>query len=420
MGHALKTIAALLVLGGIAPVAVLTGCPSDEPGGSGGVGGGAASGGAAGASGSSGAAGNTWDPVWHETKPKNWTSYPPDNLPDCGSGCRIAMNVPLRNPATRGHSFTASRFVSETNKGIGFTSVGSDITLAIRRVDEALLQPFVYGDHVSYLRSFGVADGQVEVASLITGETKIAFRYTPEEAGKNSVWRTVLGPRHVLWLFPGGIWARNLQTGEVKNLGGECFTYCPTEDKMLCDAGRIYLIDQDTGEKEYLDYGGSWQTHGTCSPKRTQYAWIDYRDPPGVGSTSFNRSGGEVYVHDLTTKKTKRVTFDSPGSPRGKVYPAVDGDLVVWNEPADPDPANPPSMGELIGASKSLVKFDRKTGQRCRLTSRNFFQSFKSLHGTHVYGSWFDLPSSEVWLADLDLEHPSLTWDCVPTPEWKP
>ncbi|HMR76675.1 MAG TPA: hypothetical protein PKD61_16255 [Polyangiaceae bacterium] len=49
----------------------------------------------------------------------------------------------------------------------------------------------------------------------------------------------------------------------MKNLGGWCWSYCPTDTVVLCDDG------------------------------------------------------------DLSTKTTKRVTFDSPGAPRGKVYPAV-------------------------------------------------------------------------------------------------
>ena len=419
MGGAVRALAALIGVAGLLPLLSVAGCPSqdDPPAGTGGSG--AATGGAAGSAGSSGVAGNAWDPVWHETMPKDWTTYPPDNLPDCGDGCRIAMNLPLRNPAVYGHSFSEKWFSSDTTKGVGFT------TTAVGATHNVPLQPgtpqrsSVYGDFVSYVRSFGVADGQVEVANLITGETKIAFRYTPEEAGKNSVSKTVMGPRHVFWIFVGGLWGRNLKTGEVKNLGGRCWSYCPTESQVLCDDGVILTIDPDTGASQFLDYGGEWQTHGTCSPGRTQYAWIDYRDPPGPGSTEFNRSGGEVYVHDLKTGKTKRVTFDSPNAPRGKVYPAIDGDWVVWNQPGESEDANPKTNAGLLGAS-TLVKFDMKTGQRCRLTSRPMRLWFKSLHGTHVYGSWFDLPSSEVWLADLDLEHPTLTWDCVPTPQWVP
>jgi hypothetical protein len=415
----MRALAVAVGLAGLLPLLSVAGCPSqdDPPAGAGGSG--ASTGGSAGASGSSGAAGNTWDPVWHETKPKDWTSYPPDNLPDCGDGCRIAMNLPLRNPAVYGHSYSEKWLSSDTPKGVGFAAMTAGATRAIPSEPGTAQRSSVYGDYISYIRSFGIGDGQVEVASLVTGETKIAFRYTPAEAGDNNAWRTVMGPRHVFWLFPGGLWARNLETGDVKNLGGACWSYCPTATRVLCDDGVILTIDPDTGASKFLDYGGEWQTHGTCSPGRTQYAWVDYRDPPGPGSTDFNRSGGEVYVHDLKTGKTKRVTFDSPSSPRGKVYPAIDGDWVVWNEPGDSEDANPQTNAALLGAG-ALVKFDMKTGQRCRLTSRPMRLWFKSLHGTHVYGTWFDLPSSEVWLADLDLEHPSLTWDCVATPEWTP
>ncbi len=406
----------------VLPLALVVGCPSDDGanGGSGGDSGVAASGGESGASGSAGAGGEAWDPVWHETAPKNWTSYPPDNLPDCGPGCRVALNLPLRNPATFGHSFSDKWFISSTNKALGFTQVGDQNTFVIPLDPGTPQRSSVYGDHTSYVRSFGIADGQVEIASLITGETKIAHRYTPEEAGTNSVSRTMLGPRHVFWVFNGGIWSRHLETGAVKRLTGDCFSYCASDSALLCEDGRILSIDPDSGDAKPVDYGGAWQMQAACSPARTQYVWIDYRDPPGPGSAMFKRSGGEVYVYDIATKKTRRVTFDSPNAPRGKVYPAVDGNLVVWNEPGDSQPANPDSLSELKGVSTSIAKFDMKTGQRCRLTSREMYIRYKSLHGSHIYGSWFDNASVETWLVDLDLDHPALQWDCVPTPEWKP
>ncbi len=329
------------------------------------------------------------------------------------------MNLPAANLSTFGHGFTRKWVISQTAKGIGFSEIGTQSTFGIPQLPGPTFRPSVWEDHVSYVRSFGVADGQVEIASLITGETKIAHRYTPEEAGTNSVSRTMLGPRHVFWVFNGGIWARHLQTGEVKRLTGDCLSYCATDTVLLCEDGRILSIDPDSGDTEPVDYGGAWQMQAACSPARTLYAWIDYRDPPGPGSAMFKRSGGEVYVYDLATKKTRRVTFDSPGAPRGKVYPAVDGNLGVWNEPGDTQPANPDSLSELKGVSTSIAKFDMQTGQRCRLTSRETYIRYKSLHGSHIYGSWFDNASIETWLVDLDLDHPSLTWDCVPTPEWK-
>ncbi|MBK7585074.1 MAG: hypothetical protein IPI67_33410 [Myxococcales bacterium] len=44
--------------------------------------------------------------------------------------------------------------------------------------------------------------------------------------------------------------------------------------------------------------------------------------------------------------------------------------------------------------------------------------SFKSVHGRHVYGGWFDSKSVKTWLVDVDLDHPSLQWSCVMTPGW--
>ena len=412
----MKSLRALALLS-LVPLAGLVACPDGDGEGSGGA---IASGGAGGAGGGAGAdAGLVWDPVWHQTQPKQWPTQAAPTLPDCGDGCRIAMKLPLKNPAVFGHRFTEKRLASDSPLGVAVSQVGDATTFALPNPKGQMGRSSLWGDHISYLRSFGSEDGQVEVANLITGETKVAFRYLPETS-ITSVSRTVMGPRHVFWVFAGGLWSRNLKTGEVKNPGGFCFSYCATDSAVLCDAGRIKSIDPDSGKQTYLDYGGAWQTHGVCSPARTQYVWIDYRDPPGPGSTEFNRSGGEVYTHNLATNKTLRITFDSPAAPRGKVHPAVDGNWVVWNEPSDGKPPNPDSLSELKSASKTLAKFDMKTGKRCRLTSRLIYLGYKSLHGTHLYGTWLDnQPGGEAWLVDLDLEHPSLTWECVDTPQWK-
>lgn len=414
----------LLALLGIVPLVLLAACPDGEPDAA--TGDASSTGGTSGGSGMGGSAGTdaglVWDPVWHETKPNDWAPVSATDLPDCGEGCRLALNVPLRNRATFGHQYTGERVLSMAKEGLVFADLGSSVTLNFPHpADAARLDPSVWGDFVSYQRAFGTADGQVEVANLVTGETKLAFRYTPDKL-MNSVERTVMGPNHVYWVYTGGLWARNLQTGEVKNLTGFCWTYCAIDNAIVCDAGRIKRIDALTGEHTFIDNGGAWQTHGTCSPGRAKYVWVDYRDPPGPGSTEFGRSGGEIYVHDLSTKTTKRVTFDSPGAPRGKVYPAVDGDLIVWNEPGIGDPADPNTLTKLHVASNWIAKFDMKTGKRCQMTSRKFYVAFKSLHGTHLYGTWFDSskPGGDTWLIDLDLEHPSLKWDCVDTPQWKP
>ena len=39
-----------------------------------------------------------WDPVWHETEPAEWPTVGPEGQPDCGPGCRMALNVPIRHP----------------------------------------------------------------------------------------------------------------------------------------------------------------------------------------------------------------------------------------------------------------------------------------------------------------------------------
>ncbi|HMR76674.1 MAG TPA: hypothetical protein PKD61_16250, partial [Polyangiaceae bacterium] len=76
-------------------------------------------------------------------------------------------------------------------------------TYVIPRLPGSMLQPSVWNETASYLRSFGAGNGQVEVANLVAGETKLAFRYTPDKL-MNSVSKTVMGPRHVFWIYTGG------------------------------------------------------------------------------------------------------------------------------------------------------------------------------------------------------------------------
>ncbi|MBX3127876.1 MAG: hypothetical protein KF718_14230 [Polyangiaceae bacterium] len=410
-----RALGGLVVAAGVA-LSLLAGCPGDDgPAGTGATGGsgGLGSGGSAG---SAGAAGAPWDPEWHETEPKDWPSVGPDDNPDCGPGCRVALNVPITNPSVFGHGYTEKWLVSETPLGIGFAEVGASVTFAIPHEPGSLIQHSVWGDHVSYRRTYGTY-GTVEIASLLTGETKIAFENSP---GTGAVAATALGPNHVFW-ETGGLWSRHLKTGVAKKLTLGCFSYCPTESLVLCDNGRIYTIDPDTGELKHLDYGAAWQTDGACSPGRTQYAWVDYRDPPGPGSGWLQRSGGEIYVHDLAKKKTTRVTFDSPGEPRGKVYPAIAGKWVVWSEPPDGVDANPDTLSSLQYSSTTLGSLDLSTGQRCRLTTDAAGPlGFKSLHGRVLYASWLDKIANEKRLVALELDHPALEWSCWPTPGWTP
>lgn len=170
-----------------------------------------------------------------------------------------------------------------------------------------------------------------------------------------------------------------------------------------------------------IDDGTELQFDGSGSADRKQYAWVDYRDPPGPGSHAFStRKGGEVYFHDFTTGKTRRATFDSPDKPRAKVYPGIGDGLAVWNEPplgaANPNPEN---FDSYYGGSTALATLDLATGKRCQLPDVNFGILFnKSVHGRHVYAGWFDKKTVKTYLVDIDLDYAGFKWQCQDTPGW--
>ncbi len=417
-GRALKARRLLpVVLLCALPLAALAGCPGEDSSG----GGAAGTGGGSGSGGSAGDAGELWDPVWHETKQKTWETVGPGGSPDCGPGCRMALNEPLAG--LEGFVFTSNRVLATGAKGVAFAEIGATTTAILPHdpfgPEDGRLQLSAWGDFIGALRSFGIGQGQVEVVNVLTGETKVAFKYTPP--GEDAVYGTALNSKYVFWQ-KSGIWSRNLHTGEVKQVvPSGCYSMCASDDMLFCDNGKIYAIDPDTTEKTFVDTGGELQTDGACSPDRKQYAWIDYRDPPGPGaSKSFGRSGGEVYVYDLATNKTRRVTFDSPGDPMGKVYPAVSGALVVWSQPPDGAPRNPDDSSILYPAAKTLGMLDLNTGERCRLLSPTPGRlTAKAVYGRRVVATWLDKTANEVRLVDLNLDDPGLQWACEPTPGWK-
>ena len=407
-----------LALASLVPFAVVSGCPGgdSDPGGTAG----SATGGMAGAGGDAGDAGEPWDPVWHETEPKTWQTVGPDGSPDCGPGCRMALNQSLASG--EGFVFTSARVLGTGYKGVAFADTGATTTGILPHdpfgPENGRLGLAAWGDFISAMRSFGIGRGQVEVANLLTGETKIALKYTPP--GTNAVSDTALNAKYIFW-EKGGIWARDLNTGEVKQVSQSgCYSMCASNDVVFCDNGKISLIDPETASSAFVDNGGELQTDGACSPARKQYAWIDYRDPPGPGaSKNFARSGGEVYVHDLGTGKTRRVTFDSPGDPMGKTNPAVSGDVVVWSQPLDGEPRNPDDAQALYGAAKGLATLDLNTGQRCRLLSSTPGPlGTKAVHGRKVIAKWLDKKANESRVILLDLDDPGLQWACEPTPGW--
>lgn len=413
-------------LGGVltlaSPFLVLGGCPASDNGGTstGGAGGGAGSGGTGALL--DGGDAEAWDPVWHETQPKSWPTVGPENNPDCGPGCRVALNVPIAHPPAYGPAYTMERVLGVSASGLSHANIGESVTWILPHPSDApRIQISIWGDYVASARAFGIGDGQIELTNLVTGETKVAFRWTPAEAGTSGSELTALNDDYVFFIFQ-GFRARHRATGELTYLGpGACYSLCATGSALICESGRIYVIDPVSGKKQSLDDGTELQADGTCSADRKQYAWIDFRDPPGPGSDfNFTRQGGEVYFHDFETKKTRRATFDSPNQPRAKVYPAAGSGLLVWNEPplSEPNP-NPGSYGGYYGLSTALATLDLATGKRCQLLTETAGPlGKKSVHARHVYAEWLDKKANQTRVVDIDLDHPGFQWSCQDTPGW--
>jgi hypothetical protein len=367
---------------------------------------------------------STWDPVWHDTTPKQWPTIGPAGQPDCGVGCRMLLNGPVPDPVSYfSFSYDAKRVVSEGYRiGTMMETLDSTQTTVLEQPPYEWAVPYVAGRRIIFLGNLGPGDGEVEVMDLITGETKTVYSYTPADAGVNNVTRTALNTHYAFWTMDGkGLMSRDLQTGEVKlRMPGSfvCHDICATEHEVICadaDSDAIYDYDLDTGKAAYLDYGGALQLEGFCSPDRTQFVWIDYRDPPGRNSDyDFQRSGGEVYLRDLVAKKTRRITYDSPNSPHGKNWPAVDGNFVYWNQTPDGANQNPNQAQNLYALSTTLVRFDLTTGQKCELA--NTLMSYKAVYGPQLVHLWIDKTKGQTRLVVTNLDDPGLQWQCQTVP----
>lgn len=351
-----------------------------------------------------------WDPVWHETEPKDWPKAPKASPEGCGEGCRVGLDV---IPAEPGHlhfqdSMTALTAMNGELGEVFYSSLESDETwiLGKRQTgNEGYAAPYAYGDFVSalFVRDQNVG-GEVRLINAATGETKVAYDYARKE-GEPSVDFTLINDKYVFWSHVGkGIMSRNLETGKVRTLVNlACEDLCATPTGLVCFNSPNYFIDQDTGETTSIDDGGALEIDGTCAHERDEIIWIDYRDPPGPGSSYWGyRNGGEVYVKHLTSGELTRLTHDSPDSPRGKTYPAVGKELAVWKEVAIGKDPNPDSGQFLYAAADDLIVLDRKTGERCRIHS-DLVKYF-----THmvVVDRW--VYGSMGYVVGIDVDHPAI------------
>lgn len=358
---------------------------------------------------------DVWDPVWHKTEPAQWPTVGAEGQPDCGPGCRIAINMPISHPGYFSYGYDSKSIGDTTYFSIYHAIIGSSVTQVLTLYSDGktvVLQPSVYGDFMTYLASVTYTpQGRVELIHLTTGEVKTLYSY---ENGDGTSW-TALNDKYAFWLQDSaGLVARDLLTGEVHVLGHglSCEYRCTTPTGLICgnEGGRVLKIDQDTWKETALDNGGAMQVNANCSPDSRRVVWIDYRDPPGPNATyDFHRTGGEIYMKDLETNETKRLTFDSPDQPRGKYGSVIGDDVVVWREPCSTCNPNPTSVDSLI-ANSTLVRLDLGTGKKCR-THRDQ-TDYHSLHGHHVYGYWLDSTKNERRVIDINLDDPAIEWSC--------
>jgi hypothetical protein len=405
---------------------------SDEAPGVGGAAGLAGSAGAGGTAGSAGAA--SAEPGWREL-PRPMGELPVADLPSCGPGCRIVLGDVVVHPAQFWPA-VGSSLVADANYHhvmvFDSTSPTTSWAAMANKEDkppvlpaagdlEIFLGPYVSGRRLAFEHLMDDVHGQVDVVDFDSKQVRSFGAFTRVSSiTDQGVPSIAMDDAALFWMregLEGGLFRADLVTGETRRLTkrvDECDRFYATASGVVCGSvytRRILRVDTDSGLETPLDDGGALQVDLAASPDRTQVVWVDYRDPPGASSSyDGQRSAGEIYLHDIPAGSTERVTLDSSSIPRGKVRPSVDGDLVIWLEPCSSCDPNPKSTQELY-ASEVLVRFDRKTNQRCRLEKMPL-QSRLALRGHKVYGYWIDPNISAFRLGELDLDAPGLDWSC--------
>ncbi|MEZ4371465.1 MAG: hypothetical protein R3B07_11600 [Polyangiaceae bacterium] len=330
-------------------------------------------------------------------------------LPDCGPGCRIALKGPIVHAAW-GHGFSES-WVADTNQSeLLFGTVGSDQTF---RVPHESAFARVNGSHIAYLAFNPWPNVEVAVVDA-TSKTRRVYQAYPD-AKDLGFSGTFLSEKSVVWSVRDGLFKANLETGAIKQLSGsplDCREGCTTDGAIYCvnnNTGRVDRIDEETGELTHLDDGGALQVEGACSPDRKKLVWVDHRAPAQASSYFGFRGAGEIYLHDIPTHTTRRLTFDSPDNGTPKTFATVGTDWVVWLEPCATCDRSFQTAGQLYAAATRHVRLDLNTNQKCYLDGI-VAGDYSSLHGHHLYGYWTD--GKNKYLVDVDLDDPGLNWVC--------
>ena len=227
------------------------------------------------------------------------------------------------------------------------------------------------GSMFSFLRS-SYPLGQVEVVDTLAKRYRVVYTYDDVQRNNAVVPNnTAVNNRYAFWV-PGALFAADLNTGAQRRLTDAivgCDRLCTTETAFLCSTTTaIVSANPDTSKVTMIAPTPALQVDGVCSPDKTRFVWVDYRDPPGPSSTyDGQRTGGEVYFYDLTTNELTRVTHDSPDNPISKSHPAIEGNTVVWLEGLSGTPDATTAQG-VYGRTPALVWYDLKTKKRSRPT----------------------------------------------------
>lgn len=331
-------------------------------------------------------------------------------LPDCGPGCRVALKRPIEHAAW-GHGFSTT-WVADTNQDeLAFARVGSDTT---HLMPHGAAFAHVNGEKVGYVGFDAWPKGEVAVidAARLTRRVYYAF---PDSRELGSFTDLYLTDKYVIWSVGKGLFKAHLETGAISQLSTQpldCREGCTTNGAIYCvntNSGRVDRIDEETGALTHLDDGGALQVEGACSPDRKKMVWVDHR-PPGQASGYLGfRGAAEIYLHDIPSNTTKRLTFDSPDNGTAKTFATVGTDWVMWREPCATCDRTFETSGALYSAATRHVRLDLNTNQKCHLDGL-VAGDYSSLHGHHLYGYWND--GKDMYLVDVDLDDPGLNWVC--------
>ncbi|MEZ4371468.1 MAG: hypothetical protein R3B07_11615 [Polyangiaceae bacterium] len=330
-------------------------------------------------------------------------------LPDCGPGCRIALKGPIVHAAW-GHGFSETWVADTNSEGTLYARVGSDQTFFI-----PLRSAFarVNGGQISHLTFQDWPKGEIAVVDAAKKTRRVYFAF--DDTTDFGFTGTFITDKNVLWTTRSGLDKADLTTGEISHLSNnrlDCREGCTADGAIYCvntNTGRVDRIDEQTGELTHIDDGGALQVEGACSPDREKIVWVDHRGAGQASSYDGFRGEAEIYLHDIPSRTTKRVTFDSPDNGIAKTFAAVGTDWVVWHEPCGTCAKTFGQAGELYYAATRLVRMDLNTNQRCHLDDFHV-GDYSSLHGHHLYGYWND--GKNRYLVDVDLDDPGLNWVC--------